>query len=156
MKKQLKKSVIILSLAMFACLWMPAAFANEVKSECKIAVVDVPKVVIASAQVKALQKNNDEKIEELENWLKTIRSEIAKQSTDEAKQKLIKKYDSEYTKKLENLKKEYKEKLEEIDKNISEVIANEAKQMGYEIVITKKLVLYGGNDITEEIIKKVK
>ena len=48
------------------------------------------------------------------------------------------------------------EKLEEIDKNISEVIANEAKQMGYEIVITKKLVLYGGNDITEEIIKKVK
>ena len=52
--------------------------------------------------------------------------------------------------------KEYASKLKSIEDSISKVIAEQAKAKGYDMVITKGIVLYGGNDITNDIIKAVK
>ena len=51
---------------------------------------------------------------------------------------------------------EYAEKLKALDSSISQQINDKAKADGYDLVLSKGIVLYGGKDITSEIIKVVK
>mgnify|MGYP002865310981 FL=1 len=129
---------------------------NAAMADTKIAVVDVPAVVNKSAQVQALKKEQQTKMQELEKWLTTARADVEKQKTQEGKEKLVKKYDAEFAKKKEAIAKDYKEKLQAIDKSITATIASQAKLKGYDMVITKGTVLYGGDDITQDIMKVVK
>ena len=145
---------IILSTLVLA--GMTLGMANAVFADQKIAVADVPAVVAKSAQVQSLKKEQQAKMQELENWLKTVRADVEKQQSAEAKEKLIKKYDAEFIKKKEAIAKNYQSKLQSIDKSISSTIAATAKSKGYTVVISKGVVLYGGDDITEEIQKAVK
>ena len=52
--------------------------------------------------------------------------------------------------------KNRKAKLEAINKNISDTIAQQAKMLGYDLVVVKGVVLYGGDDITDKILKNLK
>ena len=122
----------------------------------KIAVVDVPAIVAKSAQVKALKEEQTKKAQELKKWLDTVNADVQKQSTEANKQKLLKKYNEDLAKKKEANTKEYNQKLSAIDASISASIAVQAKAKGYDIVIAKSSVLYGGDDITSEIAKIVK
>lgn len=58
--------------------------------------------------------------------------------------------------KRDKLEKEYTSKLTAIDANISKTIETQAKAKNYNIVLAKGVVLYGGDDITAEVIKVVK
>ena len=127
-----------------------------VMAEQKIAVVDIPAVITKSAQVQTLKKEHQTKIQDLEKWLKTVQADVEKQQTKESKEKLLKKYNAEFTKKKESIAKTYQTKLKAIDKNITETISTTAKAKGYDIVISKNVVIYGGDDITTEIQKLVK
>lgn len=129
---------------------------NAAMADTRIAVVDVPAVVNKSAQVQALKKEQQTKMQELEKWLTTARADVEKQKTQEGKEKLVKKYDAEFAKKKEAIAKNYQTKLQEIDKSITATIASQAKLKGYDMVITKNTVLYGGDDITIDIMKAVK
>ncbi len=122
----------------------------------KIAVVDVNQVVNKSAQVQALKKEQATKTQELQKWIKNVQADVNKQQTQEGKEKLAKKYDAEFLKKREAITKAYQAKLKSIDASISATIASEAKAKGYDIVLTKAVVLYGGDDITSAIAKAVK
>lgn len=121
-----------------------------------IAYVDVASVVSSSAQVQALKKENETKTKELEKWIKTVQADVEKQKTQEAKEKLIKKYNADFEKKKVDLAKNYQEKLQLIDKSISDSIAQQARLNGYDIVLSKGVVLYGGDDLTESVKKVVK
>ena len=101
-------------------------------------------------------KEQQEKMQELQKWLETVRADVQKQSTKEGKEKLVKKYDAEFAKKQEAIKKNYAGKLQAIDKSISATIAAEAKAKSYNLVLSKGVVLYGGEDITASISKIVK
>ncbi len=122
----------------------------------KIAVVDVPAVVSQSAQVKALKDEQTKKAQELSKWLETVNADVKKQTTEANKKKLLTKYNEEFAKKKEANTKAYTAKLAEIDKSISATIAAQAKAKGYDIVLAKSTVLYGGDDITAEVAKVVK
>lgn len=122
----------------------------------KIAIVDVNRVVSQSPSVMALRKEQNLKTEELQKWIKVAQADVTKQSTEEGKKKLAKKYDEELAKKQNAIQKTYTEKLQAIDKSISKVIADEAKAKGYDIVLAKGVVLYGGDDITNTVAKIVK
>ena len=122
----------------------------------KIAVVDVSSVVAKSAQVQALKKEQKAKMQDLNKWLKNAKEDVLKQQTEDGKKKLAQKYDSEFTKKRETISKDYQQKLKAIDKNISDSIASQAQAQGYTMVISKGVVLYGGDDITEAVQKVVK
>ncbi|MCR5260576.1 MAG: OmpH family outer membrane protein [Candidatus Gastranaerophilales bacterium] len=146
MKKTILTAAIILGLS-----GMNAAFADT-----KIAIVDVPAVVAQSQQVQTLKKEEAKKIQDLEKWLKKVNEDVAKQQTEEGKQKLTKKYNEEFAKKKETIAKDYQAKLQMIDKSISDTIAQRAKAKGYDMVVAKGVVLYGGDDITADIKKYVK
>jgi len=129
---------------------------TEIPANFKIAVVNVPYVVSKSAQVLSLKQEQEQKIQELQTWLNTVKADVAKQQTQEGKEKLIKKYDAEFAKKQEAIKKTYAAKLEAIDKSISQTIAEQAKAKGYSMVFAKATVLYGGDDITADVARYVK
>lgn len=152
MKKQLNIAIIAAAFALG--LGLNNLAISNVPS--KIAVADVNKIVSQSSQVMALKKEQQLKMEELQKWLVNARKDVEKQSTKEGKEKLVKKYDGEFQKKQQAIQKNYTAKLQSIDKEISAVIAQEAKAKGYDIVIAKNVVLYGGDDITQSIAKLVK
>ena len=131
-------------------------FAMSNMPSQKIAVVDVPAIVAKSAQVKALKDEQAKKAQDLAKWLETVNADVKKQSTEANKQKLLKKYNEDLMKKKEANTKEYTKKLAAIDASISSAIAAQAQAKGYDIVLAKSTVLYGGEDITSEIAKIVK
>ena len=148
------KKVLLISGAFILGLGFNNFAMSDVPS--KIAVVDVNRVVSNSSQVMALKKEQNLKNEELQKWLTTAKADVEKQKTQEGKEKLIKKYDSDFQKKQQAIQKDYTDKLQSIDKNISGVIAKTAKDKGYDVVLAKGVVLYGGEDITNTISKLIK
>ena len=125
-------------------------------AEQKIAVVDVQAVVSKSAQVQALKKEQQAKMQDLEKWLKTAQADVEKQQTKEGKEKLLKKYNAEFAKKKEVLAKDYASRLQAVDKSITDTIATQARLKGYNMVISKGVVVFGGDDITADVQKVVK
>ena len=125
-------------------------------AEQNIAVVDVQAVVSKSAQVQALKKEQQTKIQDLEKWLKTAQADVEKQKTQEGKDKLLKKYNAEFAKKKEAIAKDYQARLQAVDKSITETISATAKAKGYNMVISKGVVVFGGDDITADVQKVVK
>ncbi len=140
----------ICSLALLLAFCTPA-FAVE-----KVAVIDVQKVVNKSAQVQALKKEQEAKAKELQQFIKKANDAVKAQTDDAKKQELVKKYEKELAAKREANMKAYKTKLEAIDKSVTATINNYAKTNGYDLVIVKGAVLYGGEDITEAVSKVIK
>ena len=132
------------------------ASANTVFAEGRIAVVDVQTIVSKSAQVQALKKEQQTKIQALEKWLKTAQADVEKQKTQEGKEKLLSKYNAEFAKKKEAIAKDYTARLQAVDKSITETISATAKSKGYDMVISKGVVVFGGDDITADVAKVVK
>ena len=125
-------------------------------AEQKIAVVDVQAVVSKSAQVQVLKKEQQAKMQDLEKWLKTAQADVEKQKTQEGKDKLLKKYNTEFAKKREAIAKDYALRLQAVDKSITDTISTTAKAKGYNMVISKGVVVFGGDDITADVQKVVK
>ena len=125
-------------------------------AEQNIAVVDVQAVVAKSAQVQTLKKEQQTKIQDLEKWLKTAQADVEKQKTQEGKDKLLKKYNAEFAKKKEAIAKDYQARIQAVDKSITETISATAKAKGYNMVISKGVVVFGGDDITADVQKVVK
>ncbi len=134
------------------------AFSNFALSDVpsKIAVVDVQQVVNSSSQVQALKKDQEAKMKEVVAFIEKARKDVAATTDVKKKQALEEKYNKELTTKKAALDKNYADKLTAIDSAISKQIEAQAKVGGYDIVLAKGVVLYGGSDITEAVKKAVK
>ncbi len=122
----------------------------------KIAVVDVASVVASSSQVKALKKEQEAKTKEIVSFIEKARKDVAATTDVKKKQALEDKYNKELASKKAAMDKNYAAKLTAIDSTISKQIEAQAKAAGYDIVLAKGAVLYGGSDITEAVKKAVK
>lgn len=134
------------------------AFSNFAMSDVpsKIAVVDVQEVVNSSSQVQALKKEQQAKMKEVVSFVEKARKEVAATTDVKKKQALEEKYNKELNTKKTAMDKNYADKLTAIDSTISKQIEAQAKAGGYDIVLTKGVVLYGGSDITDAVKKAVK
>lgn len=142
----MKKKFIIMSLLLGLGFNM-SAVATEV------ACVDVQKVVTASPAVQNLKKEQETKAKEILSFVEKARKDVAATKDEKKKIALEEKYNKELLSKKEKMDTEYASKLRGIEDSISQVIATQAKTLGYDMVIAKSTVLYGGNDITDEVIK---
>lgn len=135
-----------------------AAFSNFAMSDVpsKIAVVDVPQVVNSSSQVQALKKEQQAKTKEIVAFVEKARKDVAATTDVKKKQALEDKYNKELNAKKSAMDKNYATKLTAIDTAISKQIEVQAKAGGYDIVLAKGVVLYGGSDITDAVKKAVK
>lgn len=121
-----------------------------------IAVVDVQAIVNSSSQVKALKEAQAIKVKELNLWLQNAQNEVNTEQDKEKQQALLQKYNAEFVLKKRDIALQYQQELKTVSENITQTIADEAKKKGFSMVIAKNIVIYGGEDITEEIAKIVK
>ena len=122
------------------------------KTYKSIAVVDVNKVVIQSKKVQELKAEQEARIRELNQWLAQVKAEVDSRNTKEEKQALVAEYNKQFAQKQNEIKAKYTEKLQVIEKGISELIAKVAEEKGYDLVLSKYITLYGGDDITDDVI----
>ena len=122
----------------------------------KVAVVDVPTIMSKSPEVMSLKVSQDKKMEELNTLISKAQNEIVNEPD---RNKAIQK-EAAYRKQIETKKKvmedEYNSKITKISLNIRSLISNEAKKTNYNLVLPTGMVISGGEDITEEIVKKMK
>lgn len=143
----MKKSLLLGVLLISAC----QAFADD-----KIAVVDLQQLVSNSGQVKLLKQEHSKKMAELDKIIVNARGEIANEK-DQAKILLLEdKYMKEFNTKKESLERDYNNRLSNIEKNIKTEISKKAQKDGYDYVFAKSVVLYGGKDITGELVNNIK
>ena len=133
-----------------------AGTTTAVPAGFKVAIVDVPKVVEASPQVKRLKEDRKKKMDDLVASVEKAKSDISKESDATKRKALEEKYTKELNDKQEKINKEYAKQLEDIDKSISATIGTQAKKDGYDLVLAKSIVLFGGNNITDAVAKVVK
>ena len=121
-----------------------------------IAVIDIQAVVNSSAQVKALREAQAAKVNELNLWLQSAQNEVNAEQDKERQQALLQKYNAEFFLKRNEVAQQYQKELKIVSDSISQTVATEAEKKGYQLVIAKNIVVYGGADITEDIAKIVK
>ena len=144
MKKTILSALLALSLMI--------GITESANAEQKIAVINIAAVMEQSAQIQALNKEQQAKINNLEKWLETVKKDIDKQQTKEGKEKLFNKYQAEYLKKKTDIISGGQIKMQSISDNIMSTIQKQAESKGYNMIISKNIVLYGGEDITEDVI----
>lgn len=121
----------------------------------KIAVVDVNRVVGQSKKVQELKNEQETKIRELNMWLAGVKVDVESRKTDAEKQTLVNDYNQQFSQRQNEIRENYTQKLKDIETEITELITNIAKEKGYDMVLSKYVVLFGGDDITEDIMATV-
>ena len=150
----MKKSLGLLStLITVGCLSIGTVASAE---GLGVAIVDVPQVVAASSEVQKLKKEQQTKAEEIVKFIEKARKDVASITDADKKKAAEEKYTKELQDKKTKMDAEYATKLKAIDASISKKIEEQAILKGYDIVLSKGIVLYGGKDITNEVIKAVK
>jgi len=122
----------------------------------RVAVVDVQKVINASSQFAALKNERQKSTQEVVTFIDNARKDIIATTDPKKKQALEDKYNKELENKKAALNKDYTKKLSALDAKITSIIAAQAKQNNFDVVLNKGAVLYGGTDITDAITKAVK
>ena len=145
---------ILSILAVSSMMLSSVAFAESEPQ--KIAVVDIQKVVSASAQVKALKASQEAKNKELAAFIKKAQEDVNKQTDVNKKKSLSESYEKQLKTKREANIKDYTTKLKAADANITAQIGKKATELGYTMVIPKSTVIWGGDDITETVLKGIK
>ena len=149
----MKKQIIT---AILFCLLLSGTTVFAENNSKGIAVVDVQQVVLNSAKVKKLETERVKQDKILQESIAKYKKIIDAETDENKKIELQNKFNKELGQKIAEQKKEVIVKTSAIEKEILEAIEKEAKNQGYEMVIQKGSVLYGGNDITNLIIDKVK
>ena len=154
----MKKNLLTLALCAFAFgLGFGAnniAFSNV--NPAKIAYVNVPKLLAASKDLKAAQDAQMKQTKDMLKWYDTASADIQKQTTKAGKDAVIKKYEAQLTQKKKTIKDAYAKKVNQVDTQLDTAITTKAKAMGYNLVFRKDALLFGGTDITNEILPLVK
>ena len=145
----MKKSLVFLG----ALLLISSGF---VFADEDIAVVDLQKIVSNSSKVKQLKQEHAKKMNELEKIIVNARGEIANEKDPSKVLLLEEKYTNQFNTNKEALEKDYNSKLAAIEKNIKDEISKKAQKDAYTYVFAKSVVLYGGKDITSELMQSIK
>lgn len=155
MKKKTGLTMAIIASFLIGLSVNNIAFSN-VASSFKVAVVNVNQVVANSSEVNALKTDKQKKNDDLMKFIKTAKSNLDAEKNSAKKKTLEKKYNDQLSQKRKTIEGEYAKKLSSIEKNINKAIKDTAEKNKYDVVLSKNVVLYGGDDITAEVSKIVK
>jgi len=95
-------------------------------------------------------------MEQIKKVYETAQNQALKEKDTKKRNEIMKNAENTVVKMKTENDKVYAKKLADIDKSISTTIQAQAKKSGYDLVLAKGVVLYGGTDITTEVQKLVK
>lgn len=156
MKRNFKTLTLVIGSILIGAAFNPIAMSASTYFPVKIAIVDIPAVVASSGDVNKLKETQKGKIEELKDFVKKAKADVEATKDADKKKKLEDGYNKELNERKNKIDKDYTSALSAIEKSISGIIAQKAKENNYQIVLSKGVVLYGGDDLTAEIKKAVK
>ena len=154
----MKKNLLTLVLCSFA-FGLGFGINNVAISENtpqKIGYINVGKLLSASKVLKTAETTRINQTKDMLKWYDTASADIQKQSTPQSKEAAVKKYETQLTQKKNSIKDAYAKKVSEVDNQLSSVINQKAKELGYDVVLRSDAVLYGGTDITAQVLPLVK
>ena len=151
----MKKS-LLLTTTIAICLGFQGIVFCADQTTQKYAVVNVKKVVNSSNSVKKLKEERKKQKEDVIKFVKEGNAQVAAEKDPKKKEALKKKLNNELKTKTTNYDKEYQAGLKQINNDLGANIAKIGKEKNYDLILTSDSVLYGGEDITKEIIKITK
>ncbi len=151
MKKQLVVSTLAIVISFIAGYSVNNIAISKTQSEYKIATVDIQKVVANSTDIKKLKTEQDSQIQKMQSTIEKARTEIAKEKDPAKISQLEEKYRNEINNQKLALDTSYNTKVKAIDSKIKTAVVEKARSMNYNIVLPKNTVLFGGDDITEQV-----
>ena len=154
----MKRKILTLALCSFTFA-LGLGFNNIAFSDLKtqkIAYVEVTKLLSTSKALKSAESARTKSTNEMLKWYDTASADIKKQKTEAGQKALVKKYEAQLTQKKKTINDTYSKKVKQVDAQILNVIAQKAEALGYDVVLKSDIVLYGGDDITKEILPLVK
>ena len=122
----------------------------------KVAVVDVQTVMEKSKDIQALKIAQDKNIKDLNTLISKAQNEILNESDRNKAIQMEENYRKQIEEKKNTIDEEYNQKLVQVTTKIRNLISTEAKKTNYNLVLPVGMVITGGDDITEEIIGKLK
>ena len=122
----------------------------------KVAVVDVSTVLTSSPDIQSLKQSQDKKMEELNTLISKAQNEIVNESDKNKALQMETTYRKEIEQKKLDMDQEYNSKITVINNKIKSMISDEAKKSNYNLVLPTGMVISGGDDITNDIVKKIK
>ena len=151
----MKKQIIILSSAVVISLVMGYSINNiaisKAQPEYKIATVDIQKIVANSTEIKSLKAEQEKQMQNMQSTIDKARTEISKEQDPVKIAQLEEKYRNEINNQKLALDTSYNTKVKAIDSKIKTAVVEKARWMNYNIVLPKNTVLFGGDDITDEV-----
>lgn len=163
----MKKTIMALvaGLLLAAPLTLPAQ-----ATDMKVGVIDVQRILNGSSLMKALTSAQqdvaqaekalmdlrNQKLKELQDMQKNVQDGKMSQEDFLKKQRefedeVMAKVKAEQTR-LEGKKEEIRKMKDGLEKDVEEAVKKVAQQKGLDMVINKQLVLFGGADITGDVI----
>ncbi len=121
----------------------------------KVAVVDITKVMEQSKDIKSLKATQDRQLKELETLISKAQNEIANTQDEQKALQLQANYSKEIETKRNAIDEEYSKKIVQITSNIKNLIAAQAKKTDYNLVLPTGMVISGGEDITDNVLKEM-
>ena len=151
----MKKQIIILSSAVVISLVMGYSINNiaisKAQPEYKIATVDIQKIVANSTEIKSLKAEQEKQMQNMQSTIDKARTEISKEQDPVKIAQWEEKYSNEINNQTLALDTSYNTKVKAIDSKIKTAVVEKARSMNYNIVLPKNTVLFGGDDITDEV-----
>lgn len=124
--------------------------------EYRIAVVDVAEVISNSAEIKSIKAEQEKQILAMQSTIDKARMEISKETNPQKAAQLEEKYRKQISEQKLALDTDYNKKLSAIDSKIKTAVVEKARSMNYNIVLPKNTVLFGGDDITDQVASIIK
>ena len=122
----------------------------------KVAVVDVSTILTSSPEIQSLKQSQDKKMEELNTLISIAQNEIVNESDKNKALQMETNYRKEIEQKKLDMDEEYNSKITVINNKIKSMISTEAKKSNYNLVLPTGMVISGGDDITNDIVKRMK
>ena len=145
--KVIKNIFVMCCVLMFAQI----GFASE-----KIGVVDIQSIVNKSGSVQALKNEYNHQIQSLQTIVTEAQNALARESDPQKIVTIQDRYNNEFNRKKEMIENQYKSKLSIIENSIRQDIINSAKKNNYDFVMAKNMVFFGGDDITDLVLKDIR
>lgn len=124
---------------------------SNTNPDYKVAVVDIAEVISNSAEIKAIKAEQEKQILAMQSTIDKARQDITKEKDPVKIAQLEEKYRKQINEQKLALDTEYNKKLTAIDSKIKTAVVEKARSMNYNIVLPKNTVLFGGDDITEQV-----
>ena len=122
----------------------------------KVAVVDIQSVMAKSPEIKTLRDSQNKQITELNTLISKAQNEILNEKDRQKALKMEEKYRNEIETKRNSIDEEYNKKIAQITAKIRDCISTEAKKSNYNLVLPTGMVISGGEDITQNVIRNLK